>query len=366
MNICEILFDISKIKISYWSLLMPICLFIICVLIMIYNYEKVKNDNSRFSSLNRNDPSQLFATALIGILFSVIFFISLINSIMDSKKCLNEVKNIKELPQIAQGKIRNYTKIKQRVGYEISFYINSEYFNSDKFSTSSDECIKIFKNILDTNLIYKISYFQNDDFIKTILKIETSTPSKINYTDSLCTNFLKCPTNVLNYYLIKYNANYQDDSIIYSTFKNDTFEESSTLGDLNNDSKIEKVFLLPSISNDDGMSFNFYDTIYPRLNTNSTCAHSNNIFLLDDLNEDGLNEIGLYYSACSSRYKSLQVFSLIKNEWKHLASSTFDIFTKEPNPKEFNKYIRKISKNKFQMLNFDDGETYWKNYSIKH
>ncbi len=253
MNMRKILFDISKKRITYWAILIPISFFIICISIMIYNYKKAEND--------------------------------------DSKLVLNRQNN----PQLVVVKI----------------------------------------------------------------------PTKINYIDSICLNYLKCPTTLLSCYFKKYDANENTDSMIYFAFKNDSFEASVNLGDLNNDKKNENVFLLPMLNyGEEGDAFYFYDTIFPRLETNSLCAHRENIFLLEDINEDGIKEIGLYYSACSSRYKSIQVYSLIKNEWQQIGSSVFDILTKEPNPKEFKTFVKKLSKNKFKMKNFEDEKTYWKNYSI--
>jgi len=134
-------------------------------------------------------------------------------------------------------------------------------------------------------------------------------------------------------------------------------EDSNTvkrLGTIKNESKIDSVFVLnPFSACDDGQSYYFTDTSLPRLQTDSWCCHPENIFLVGDIDEDGVEEIGWYYSSCGSHYKSLYVVSLKSNKWDTVGHSIFDqhyMFYDRP----FSSYIKKTGKYTFEMLEITD------------
>jgi hypothetical protein len=85
----------------------------------------------------------------------------------------------------------------------------------------------------------------------------------------------------------------------------------------------------------------------PRLLTDSYCCHPTNLFLIGDIDDDGISEICIFYSSCVSRYKSLIAYSLKNNNWREIGSCTFDSFISNPKKE---KRIRKIGKGKFEML----------------
>jgi hypothetical protein len=87
------------------------------------------------------------------------------------------------------------------------------------------------------------------------------------------------------------------------------------------------VFVWPQLSWCDleGDAYYFTDTSLPRLETESGCCHPQSLFLVGDIDEDGIQEIGQYFSSCASRYKSLYVYSLKNNTWKEVGHSTFDL-----------------------------------------
>ena len=67
---------------------------------------------------------------------------------------------------------------------------------------------------------------------------------------------------------------------------------------------------------------------------------------LDDIDEDGIREIGLYTSSCVSRYKALRVFALRTGTWREMSSVPFDIHCPDP-PKQ--NRIRKVARGVFEM-----------------
>ena len=138
------------------------------------------------------------------------------------------------------------------------------------------------------------------------------------------------------------------------------FEEEQHLvtmpfADLNDDGVIEAVLVMPEgYPGDgeawiDGQSFVFTDPRFGKLRSPEPgCNHVPNLFLLDDIDEDGLREVGLYTSSCASRYKALRVFALRPDTtWQQVAVVTFDIFCEEP-AKEAR--VRKVGKGAFELL----------------
>ncbi len=143
------------------------------------------------------------------------------------------------------------------------------------------------------------------------------------------------------------------------------------LGDINSDGKIDSVFLMPEFFESDfGESFTFTDIALSRIQTDAMCNHLDNLFVIGDIDEDGIKEIGLYYSSCVSRYKMLRVYSFKSGHWKEAGSVVFDIEYLEP-PME--KRIKKIAKGKFAMREITDTgapdsiviHDKWLNFEIK-
>jgi hypothetical protein len=158
--------------------------------------------------------------------------------------------------------------------------------------------------------------------------------------------------------------------------KEDLREDSNNvtrIGYIIGGAKADSVFVLSPLSAwDDGQSYYFTDTSLPRLVTDSWCCHPENIFLVGDIDEDGVQEIGWYYSTCASHYKSLYVVTLKNNRWDTVGHSVFDqhyMSCKVP----FSNYVRKTGKGKFEMLEITDltenkakaGKKNWLQFSMK-
>ncbi len=124
--------------------------------------------------------------------------------------------------------------------------------------------------------------------------------------------------------------------------------------DIDGDHTMDSVLVMPegvvdSTTWSEGQSFVFTDRRFGKLRSPEPgCNHVPNMFLLDDIDEDGMHEVGLYTSSCASRYKAVRVFTLRPDTtWHELGSITFDIHCPEP-PKEAR--VRKLSKGSFEML----------------
>jgi hypothetical protein len=174
--------------------------------------------------------------------------------------------------------------------------------------------------------------------------------------------------------LENYIAKYQTDSCGIIAYEDTTlktnFEGVKQIGDINGDKIMDTVFVIPPFNYcDDGDSYSFFDTSLPRLYTDSYCCHPDNLFSIDDIDEDGISEICIFYSSCVSRFKSLIAYTLKDGQWKQIGRCTFDINISIP-VKE--KRVRKIGKGKFEMLeivinNYDKkplGDREWKQYSF--
>ncbi len=183
-------------------------------------------------------------------------------------------------------------------------------------------------------------------------------------------NLLNNKDLVLKRYLQKYQTDtcgiiaYKD-----SILKSD-FEGVKNLGDINGNKISDSVFVLPPFNYcDDGDSYVFFDTTLPRLYTDSYCCHPDNLFSIGDIDEDGIDEICIFYSSCASRFKSLIAYSLKNGEWKQIGRCTFDINTMKP---EKEQRVRKISKGKFEMLEIlindfkkkPSGDREWKQFTF--
>jgi hypothetical protein len=169
--------------------------------------------------------------------------------------------------------------------------------------------------------------------------------------------------------LIKHLVNtYQVDTCGIIAYEDSTlregFEGLKTIGDINGNKISDSVFVLPPFNYcDDGDSYYFFDTTLPRLYTDSYCCHPDNLFPIGDIDEDGIIEICIFYSSCTSRFKSLIAYSLKNKTWKQIGRCTFDVGFMKPDKE---KRVRKVGKGKFKMLEIvDKGENKeWKQFSF--
>jgi len=204
-------------------------------------------------------------------------------------------------------------------------------------------------------------------------KVKSISPRLINLTttnDSILSNDFSYYTdsifhiqNELIKYLIK---KYDNDSCLPLVYgrKNlkEEFEGFKQLGDINNDNKNDSVFVLDPLNwceYDDGQSYYFTDTSLPRVVSGSYCSRPANFFKAPDIDEDGICEVGFFFSSCVSRYKSLRVYRLKNEQWEQIAIAEFDIMTQDPAKVELETLVQKISKNRFQIKNFFEGKRYW-------
>jgi hypothetical protein len=162
-----------------------------------------------------------------------------------------------------------------------------------------------------------------------------------------------------NYFLL-----YQVDTCGILPHKNselkEEFEGIRIVKGIRTEKQSDTLFVMPTFNYcDEGESYCFYDKTLPRLYTDSYCCHPDNFFLCSDIDEDGINEVGIFYSSCASRYKSLRIFSLKNRQWKEIGTSDFDVLTQEPDKVSFEKLVKKISKGKFKICNFIEGQTKW-------
>jgi hypothetical protein len=205
-----------------------------------------------------------------------------------------------------------------------------------------------------------------------IIKDTSNTVKSTDY-DFLSDSIFHGHKMLLKFYCTKY---YSDSCIIQRHQKSDLKEEYEgfkSLGIIKNKYNKDSVFILRPLSycDSDGQAYYFTDTTLPRLQTDSYCCHPNSIFLVGDIDEDGVSEIGQYYSSCASRYKSLYVYSLKGNEWKQIGHSVYDIMFMDRN-RPFQTCVRKTGKKKFQMLQITDltddkskiGKLNWLNFAM--
>jgi hypothetical protein len=144
------------------------------------------------------------------------------------------------------------------------------------------------------------------------------------------------------------------------------FEGFKILEHISKRATTDTVFVIPPFNYcEEGQSYCFFDKSLPRLLTNSNCCHPDNLFVLPDIDEDGFKEIGIYYSSCASRYKSLLIYSLKSGKWKEIGSSVFDILTQDPEKVKFENLVTKTQKGKFKICNFIDGQTKWEAWTTK-
>lgn len=162
-----------------------------------------------------------------------------------------------------------------------------------------------------------------------------------------------------------YTNKYGDRAYVRAMFAEDySVEEKQVIKGIDKKGS-DTVFVLPAISFPNGDSYYFYDTSLPRIVTESVCCHPENLATIEDLDEDGYNEVVLFYSSCSSRYKSLRVLSLQDGEWVRIGEAVFDILTKDREGVTLSDLVKKIKKDEFGICNFYNGKTYWENFNLK-
>lgn len=170
--------------------------------------------------------------------------------------------------------------------------------------------------------------------------------------------------DALKYYFKKYCGDLPCSPIGVHYDKKETkerFEGVKFIGDINHNEIKDSVFVLEPLvlcqfedeKSFDGQAYYFTDIALPRLQTDSYCCHPENIFTVGDIDEDGISEIGQYYSSCSSRYKSLYVYSLKNKKWKEIGHCVYDLMHADEK-KPYKDFIKKTEKNKFQMLEITD------------
>lgn len=224
------------------------------------------------------------------------------------------------------------------------FFIKSILVFLLQFMTTKSFCQALAGEVKTNDL----RFFADSVFhgYKSILKYYFS-----KYTDS-------CPVNIEN----KFDA------------LND-FEGIKPIGHIRTGkTKKDSVFILNPLTTCkyatedvyDGQAYYFTDTTLPRLQTDSYCCHPTNIFLVGDIDEDGISEIGLYLSSCAGHYKSLKVYKLKGKSWREIGSCVYDSQYANSNG-NFSTYIKKIRKNEFEMFEQTDlprdstksGKPYW-------
>ncbi len=184
------------------------------------------------------------------------------------------------------------------------------------------------------------------------------------YSDSVFHGIRK----ILSFYFKKYSS---DTCFLWNNKMNYTdsfgvneFNKIRQLGIVHNNIETS-VFVLDKLSwcshyqklyneeYEDGQAYYFTDTTLPRLQSDSYCCHPSNIFIIGDIDDDGVAEIGQYFSSCASHYKSIIVWTLKNNSWNKVGHSIFDQhYMKYDKP--FSSYVRKLSKGKFEMYEKTD------------
>lgn len=218
-----------------------------------------------------------------------------------------------------------------------------------------NSCLNKNPKVEKQNPVKVISQKSHDD--KLLPENEISSNNYNFFADSV----LHGHKEVLKYYFKKYIPDSCNHLHLEKKGIVNNFEGLESIGDINHDHIQDSVFVLEPISyckfedekDFEGDAYYFTDTTLPRLQTSSECCHPKNIFNIGDIDEDGVSEIGQFFSSCASRYKSLYVYSLKKGKWKEVGHSGFDLFYMDVD-KPFSHWVRKTGKNKFEMLQITD------------
>jgi len=218
---------------------------------------------------------------------------------------------------------------------------------------------------------------------KTEIKNTTIDANQVKATDYVffSDSILHGHKAILKYYFTKYGSDTSCSSYWHFYDKREVkenFEKLTFIGSTKNNSTKDSVFVLEPLNyckqvgekDFDGQAYYFTDTTLPRLQTDSYCCHPSSIFLVGDIDEDGISEIGQYYSSCASHYKSLYVYSLKNKMWKQVGHCVYDLFYMDIG-KPFSYFVRKTAKNKFEMLEITDladkdkiGKRNWLQFSM--
>ena len=167
--------------------------------------------------------------------------------------------------------------------------------------------------------------------------------------------------DIIKYYFKKYSPDSCNHFPLNKSQIVNSFQGLEYIGDINHNNTPDSVFVLGPINfcrfkdenGFEGDAYYFTDTTLPRIQTNSECCHPRNLFLVGDIDEDGISELGQFFSSCASHYKSLYIYSLKNNKWKEVGHSIFDLFYMDVN-KPYSSWVRKTNKNKFEMLQITD------------
>lgn len=216
------------------------------------------------------------------------------------------------------------------------------------------------KNVKD-NACSKLPYKQQLDSIKKF-----TTPDSVLSID---TDFIN---NTLFDRKVKINLSQylkENDCLPCRYAKKTLISENEgfhNIGDIDGDGKNDFVFVLfPLNWCEEGQSYYFTNKNIPRLLTESNCCHPNSIFNVGDIDEDGICEIGQYYSSCASRFKALIVLTLKDDNWKEIGNCVFDLGYSRVES-DYKLFVQKTEKGKFRMLEITDLTDSVKYYGKKH
>ena len=145
------------------------------------------------------------------------------------------------------------------------------------------------------------------------------------------------------------------------------------IGDINNDGVNDSIMIIPELyitkeqGIEDGASAIFTDKNLPRIRVDVSCLEAHYFFPVADINDDGITELGQYYTSCASRFKGLKLISLDQGKWKTKGQVIFDVFYEEPKKE---KRIEKVGTNKFRMREITAENTdriidIWKTFEMK-
>ncbi len=188
---------------------------------------------------------------------------------------------------------------------------------NDSFLLEKEEYEKQ-KLLLDTSLHYRIKELLNDTSVKVLAEYLLERQDKEGYK-------------------------------IFGSLKD--------IGDIDNDKIRDTVIVVPellalkdedsdNVYYEEGASFVFTNRKLPKIKVDALCVSCDYIFPIGDIDEDGIMELGQYYSSCSSRLKVLLVLHLENGVWKEIAQCLYDTSMEVPH---FSKRIKKLKRGLFQM-----------------
>lgn len=162
--------------------------------------------------------------------------------------------------------------------------------------------------------------------------------------------------------------------VLTSTFIVDTdrFTKVKSLGDINNNFINDSIMVIPELfiteegSYENGASIIFTDASIPRIRVDVPCLDVDFIFTVDDINEDGIKELGKYSTSCASRFKGLQLITIKDEKWIIDNQVIFDVLFEEPH---FSKRIEKTGLNTYKMREIsletvDTKYDIWKEFTL--